>query len=209
MCSLFFSALYLVEKKRELGSGILMPSKWYIVHVNTGFEERVRTQIENGINSIGNENVSIEEVFIPTETVVETQKGGRKRTSVRKFFPGYVMIKMDLNKETLDFVREIPKVISFVGGRPVDGKIKIDSIPEVPKEKVEEIKTRAKEGTLKPKPSVAFEKGESVRVVEGPFANFSGVIKDVKPEKAKVQVMVSIFGRTTPIELDFNQVEKI
>ncbi len=186
-----------------------MSSKWYIVHVNTGFEERVKTQIENGIESMNNENLAIDEVFIPTETVVETQKGGRKRTSIRKFFPGYIMLKMELNKETLDFVREIPKVISFVGGRPVDGKINVDSIPEVDEEKVNEIKTRAKEGTLKPKPSVAFEKGESIRVVEGPFANFSGIIEDVKPEKARVQVLVSIFGRTTPIELDFNQVEKI
>ncbi len=187
-----------------------MASKWYIVHVNTGFEERVKTQIEHGLNSATTDaNFMIEEVFIPTETVVETQKGGKKKESVRKFFPGYLIIKMQLNKETLDFITEIPKVISFVGGRPVDGRINIESIPEVPEEKINEIKTRAREGTLKPKPSVAFEKGESVRVVEGPFANFSGVIEDVKPEKARVQVLVSIFGRTTPIELDFNQVEKI
>ena len=186
-----------------------MSSKWYIVHVNTGFEERVKIQIENGIESMNNQNLVIDEIFIPTETVVETQKGGKRKTSVRKFFPGYVMIKMELNKVTLDFVREIPKVISFVGGRPVDGKIEIGSIPEVDEEKVNEIKTRAKEGTLKPKPSVAFEKGEAVRVVEGPFANFSGNIEDIKPEKARVQVLISIFGRTTPIELDFNQVEKI
>ena len=99
-----------------------MSSKWYIVHVNTGFEERVKIQIENGIESINNQNLVVDEVFIPTETVVETQKGGKKKTSVRKFFPGYIMIKMELNKETLDFVREIPKVISFVGGRPVEWK---------------------------------------------------------------------------------------
>ena len=91
----------------------------------------------------------------------------------------------------------------------MNGKIEINSIPEVDEEKVNEIKTKAKEGTLKPKPSVAFEKGEAVRVIEGPFANFSGNIEDVKPEKARVQVLISIFGRTTPIELDFNQVEKI
>ncbi len=186
-----------------------MESKWYIVHVNTGFEERVKTQIENGLKSTRDGgNLVIEEVFIPTETVIETQKGGKKKEFVRKFFPGYLIIKMKLNKETLDFITEIPKVISFVGGRPVDGKINIESIPEVPEEKIDEIKTRAREGTLKPKPSVAFEKGESIRVVEGPFADFSGVIEDVKPEKARVQVMVSIFGRSTPIELDFNQVEK-
>lgn len=186
-----------------------MSSKWYIVHVNTGFEERVKTHIEDGLKTMNNENLAIEEVFIPTETVVETQKGGKKRTSVRKFFPGYLMIKMELNDHTWHFVKEIPKVISFVGGRSVDGSVTPDSIPEVSEEKVHEIKTRAKEGTLKPKPSVAFEKGEPVRVVEGPFANFSGVIEDVKPDKARVQVLVTIFGRTTPIELDFNQVEKI
>lgn len=186
-----------------------MSSKWYIVHVNTGFEERVKDQIEAGIEVEDGIKSMIDEVFIPTETVVETQKGGRKKTSKRKFFPGYVMIKMELNDHTWHFVKEIPKVISFVGGRSVDGKVTPDSIPEVEEEKVVEIMTRAKEGTLKPKPSVAFEKGEPIRVIEGPFANFSGVIEDVKPDKARVQVMVSIFGRTTPIELDFNQVEKI
>jgi transcriptional antiterminator NusG len=136
-------------------------------------------------------------------------KGGRKKTSVRKFFPGYILIKMELNDRSWHFVRNIPKVIGFVGGKLKDGKIDPDSVPDIAEQEVLKIKQQIEEGTLKPKPKVSFDKGETVKVIEGPFANFSGVIEEVRPDKAKVQVLVTIFGRTTPIELDFNQVEKI
>lgn len=186
-----------------------MASKWYIIHVNTGFEERVKTQILDGVKQKANEHIVIDEVLVPTESVVETQKGGKKKTSVRKFFPGYMLVKLELNDESWHFLRNIPKVISFVGGRPKDGVLDPNSVPDVSEDEVMRIKTQIQEGTLKPKPKVAFEKGETIKVIEGPFANFSGTIEEINPDKAKVQVLVTIFGRTTPIELDFNQVEKI
>lgn len=184
-----------------------MLSKWYVVHINTGYEERVKTLIEENIESGVLESL-IEEVLLPTEKVVETQKGGKKKTSVRKFFPGYILVKMVLDERAWHFIRDIPKVIGFVGGNK-EGKIDPDSLPSVDENEVIKIKTQIEEGTLKPKPKVAFEKGETVKVIEGPFANFSGTIEEIKPEKGRLQVLVTIFGRTTPIELDFSQVEKI
>ena len=185
-----------------------MSKKWYVVHVNTGFEDKIKTILEDSIE-LGRANISVEEVLLPTEKIVETQAGGKKKTSVRKFFPGYILVKMNLDEETWHFIRNIPKVIGFVGGKIVDGKIDPNSVPEVDETEVAKIKTQIKEGTLKPKPKIAFEKGETVKVIEGPFANFSGTIEEIKPDKGKIQVSVTIFGRTTPIELDFNQVEKI
>jgi transcriptional antiterminator NusG len=115
---------------------------------------------------------------------------------------------MELNERSWHFIRNIPKVIGFVGGKLKEGKIDPDSVPNIDEKEVMKIKRQIEEGTLKPKPKVTFEKGETVRVTDGPFANFSGLIDEVKAEKGKVQVLVTIFGRTTPIELDFNQVEK-
>lgn len=186
-----------------------MKSKWYVVHVNTGFEDRVKKFIEENKGANKEVTESIEEVLLPTETIVEAQKGGGKKTSVRKFFPGYILVKMQLNDHSWHFIRNIPKVIGFVGGRLKDGQIDPDSVPSVDESEVKKIKTQIEEGTLKPKPKIAFEKGETIKVIEGPFANFSGVIEEIKPDKGRVQVLVTIFGRTTPIELDFNQVEKI
>jgi len=185
-----------------------MENRWYVVHTNTGFEDRVKSYIEDKVVVEGFED-QVTEVLVPTETIVEPLKGGKKKTSVRKFFPGYILVRMDLNDRSWHFVRNIPKVIGFVGGKIKDGVIDPDSVPDVPEEEVQKIKRQIEEGTLKPKPKISFEKGETVKVIEGPFANFSGVIEEVKPDKAKVQVLVTIFGRTTPIELDFNQVEKI
>ncbi|HSE84042.1 MAG TPA: transcription termination/antitermination protein NusG [Thermodesulfobacteriota bacterium] len=185
-----------------------MADRWYVVHTNTGFEDRVKAWIEERVKSNGYEDL-IHEVLIPTETIVEPIKGGKKKTSVRKFFPGYILVKMELNEKSWHFIRNIPKVIGFVGGKLKEGMIDPDSVPDIDEREVLKIKRQIEEGTLKPKPRVTFEKGETVKVIEGPFANFSGVIEEVKPEKAKVQVLVTIFGRTTPIELDFNQVEKI
>ncbi|MBI2487231.1 MAG: transcription termination/antitermination protein NusG [Deltaproteobacteria bacterium] len=185
-----------------------MANRWYVVHTNTGFEDRVKAWIEERVKSDGYEEL-IREVLIPTETIVEPVKGGKKKTSVRKFFPGYILVKMELNEKSWHFIRNIPKVIGFVGGKLKEGKIDPDSVPDIDEKEVMKIKRQIEEGTLKPKPRVTFEKGETVKVIEGPFSNFSGVIEEVKPDKGKVQVLVTIFGRTTPIELDFNQVEKI
>lgn len=185
-----------------------MAKRWYVVHTNTGFEDRVKSYIEDRVK-LEELDDQILEVLVPTETIVEPVKGGKKKTSVRKFFPGYILIKMELNDQSWHFIRNIPKVIGFVGGKLKDGKIDPDSVPDVQEQEVQKIKKQIEEGTLKPKPKVTFDRGETVKVIEGPFANFSGVIEEVRPDKAKVQVLVTIFGRTTPIELDFNQVEKI
>lgn len=185
-----------------------MPKRWYVVHTNTGFEDRVKTYILERSKVEGLDDL-ISEVLIPTETIVEATKEGKKKTSVRKFFPGYVLINMELNDTTWHFLRNIPKVIGFVGGKLKDGRIDPDSVPDINEKEVYKIKTQIEEGSLKPKPKIFYEKGETVKVTEGPFANFSGTIEEVNPDKAKVQVMVTIFGRTTPIELDFNQVEKL
>lgn len=185
-----------------------MPTRWYVVHTNTGFEEKVKSSIEDRVRQEGLQDF-VQEVLVPTERIVESTKGGKEKTSLRKFFPGYILIRMELNDRSWHFVRNIPKVIGFVGGKIKEGMIDPDSVPDINEKEVLKIKKQIEEGTLKPKPKVSFEKGETVKVVEGPFANFSGVIEEVRPEKNKVQVLVTIFGRTTPIELDFNQVEKI
>ena len=179
-----------------------------MVHTNTGFEDRVKSYIEDRVVPEGFQD-QVTEVLVPTETIVEPVKGGKKKTSVRKFFPGYILVRMELNDRSWHFIRNIPKVIGFVGGKVKDGVIDPDSVPDVNEEEVLRIKRQIEEGTLKPKPKISFDKGETVKVIEGPFANFSGVVEEVKPDKAKLQVLVTIFGRTTPIELDFNQVEKI
>jgi len=185
-----------------------MADRWYVIHTNTGFEDRVKSYIEDRLIPEGFQD-QVYEVLVPTETIVEPIKGGKKKTSVRKFFTGYILVKMELNDRSWHFIRNIPKVIGFVGGKIKDGIIDPDSVPDIQEQEVQKIKKQIEEGTLKPKPKIAFERGETVKVIEGPFANFSGVIDEAKPDKAKVRVLVTIFGRTTPIELDFNQVEKI
>jgi len=185
-----------------------MAYRWYVVHINTGFEDRVKALIEERVKLEGMEG-SVHEVLVPTETIIEPAKGGRKKTSFRRFFPGYILVNMELNERSWHFIRNIPKVIGFVGGKLKEGKIDPDSVPSIDEKEVIKIKRQIEEGTLKPKPRVTFEKGETVRVTDGPFVNFSGLIDEVKPEKGKVQVLVTIFGRTTPIELDFTQVERI
>ncbi len=185
-----------------------MADRWYVIHTNTGFEDRVKSYIEDRMIPEGFQDL-VCEVLVPTETIVEPLKGGKKKTSVRKFFPGYILVKMELNDRSWHFIRNIPKVIGFVGGKIRDGIIDPDSVPDIEEQEVQKIKKQVEEGTLKPKPKISFERGETVKVIEGPFANFSGVVEEVKPDKAKVQVLVTIFGRTTPIELDYNQVEKI
>ncbi len=185
-----------------------MSMRWYVIHTSTGFEDRVKSYI---IEKSKNEGLNdlIVEVLIPTETIVEATRAGKKKTSVRKFFPGYILVNMELNDITWHFLRDIPKVIGFVGGKLKDGRVDHDSVPNIKEEEVHKIKAQIQEGSLKPKPKIFYEKDEPVKVTEGPFANFSGVIEEVNADKARVKVLVTIFGRTTPIELDFNKVEKL
>lgn len=175
-----------------------MAMKWYGVHTYSGYENKVKANLEERIRTMGLEE-HFGEVLIPSETVVELKKGERK-TSSRKFFPGYILVQMELNDETWHVVKDTPKVTGFVGG----GK----TPPSIPEEEVQKITTRMEEGIERPKPKVEFEVGETVRVIDGPFLNFTGVVEDVKPDKGKLKVMVSIFGRVTPVELEFIQVEK-
>lgn len=174
-----------------------MTKKWYGIHTYSGFENKVRLSLLDRIKNQGLEEY-FGDVLIPSETVVELKKG-EKRTSSRKFFPGYILINMELNDETWHVVKETSKVTGFVGG---------NNPAAIPDEEVMKITRRIEEGAEKPRPKVLFEVGETVRVIDGPFLNFSGVVEDVKPDKGKLRVMVSIFGRATPVELEFMQVEK-
>jgi len=174
-----------------------MAKKWYGIHTYSGFENKVRLSLLERVKNQGLEE-HFGDLLIPSETVVELKKG-EKRTSSRKFFPGYILVNMELNDETWHVVKETSKVTGFVGGNnPV----------AIPDEEVMKITRRMEEGAEKPRPKVLFEVGETVRVIDGPFLNFSGVVEDVKPDKGKLRVMVSIFGRATPVELEFMQVEK-
>lgn len=172
--------------------------QWYVVHTYSGFEHKAKAALEEKIKTLGRQDL-VGEVLIPSESVVEMKKGVKK-TANRKIFPGYILVRMELNDEAWHIVKSIPKITGFVGGSK--------SPFPVPDEEVARITRQISEGTLKPKPKVTFEKGESVRVVDGPFTNFNGLVDDVKPEKGKLKVLVSIFGRSTPVELDFMQVEK-
>ena len=175
-----------------------MEKHWYVVHTYSGYENKVKLALEERIKQFGKEE-SFAEIIVPTENVVELVKGEKKTTS-RKFFPGYVLINMAMDNETWHIVRSTPKVTGFIGGgqKPIP----------IPDQQVNEILDQIKEGTLKPKPKVSFEKGDSVRIIDGPFTNFNGLVEEVKPEKGRLKVLVSIFGRATPIELEFLQVKK-
>ncbi|HHL38926.1 MAG TPA: transcription termination/antitermination protein NusG [Deltaproteobacteria bacterium] len=176
-----------------------MPEKkWYVVHTYTGFENRVKTAIQEKAKSSGKEEL-FGEILVPSERVIDMVKG-KKRTGTRKFFPGYILVNMVLTDETWHLVKSIPKVTGFVGGATAP--------PAIPEEEVRKITHQMEEGAERPKPKVLFEKGENVRVIDGPFTNFTGIVEDVKPDKGKLRVLVSIFGRATPVELDFVQVEK-
>ena len=172
--------------------------RWYVVHTYSGYEAKAKKALEDRMKALGHEE-DLVEILIPTEEVVEMVKG-QKRTAKRKFFPGYILVKMVLTDDTWHIVKNTPKVTGFVGG--------LNDPPSVPEEEVQRITNQITEGTLRPKPKIEFEEGESVRVSSGPFASFTGIVEEVKPEKGKLRVMVSIFGRVTPVELEFFQVEK-
>lgn len=175
-----------------------MARHWYILHTYSGFEEQVKTTLQERIKNAGQEEL-FGEILVPTEQVVEMVKGSKK-TSSRKFFPGYILLNCELNDETWHTVRDTPKVTGFVGN---------DLNPEpLSDDDAMKIIGRIKDGALKPKPKVTYEVGDAVRVIDGPFANFQGVVDEVYPDKGRVRVMVSIFGRETPVELEFIQVTK-
>lgn len=173
--------------------------RWYVLQVFSGQEKKVKELLEERVRSADYED-RIEEVLLPTESVVEVKKG-KKRTTKRKFFPGYLLVRMVLDDETWNFIKKVGRVSGFVGDstRPVP----------IPDEEVDRIVKRVEEGEEEPQLRIRFEEGESVRVIEGPFANFSGVIQEVNEEKGRLRVNVSIFGRNTPVELDFTEVEKV
>jgi transcription termination/antitermination protein NusG len=172
--------------------------RWYVVHTYSGYENRVRTALQEKVRSMGLED-RITDVLIPSESVVELVKGER-RTSNRKFFPGYILVQMELDDTTWHIVKSTPKVTGFIGSRTEPAVI--------PDDDVDKIKSQMAEGQDKPRPKYSFEKGDSVRVVDGPFINFNGTVEEVRPDKGKLRVLVSIFGRPTPVELDFIQVTK-
>lgn len=174
--------------------------KWYVVHTYSGYENRAKASLEERIRQDGMEEL-FGEVLIPTENVMELGKGGQKRTTKRKFFPGYMLVQMELTDDSWHMVKGTPKITGFVGNATKP--------PSIPEHEVRKLTQQIDEGTLKPKPRVQFEEGEDVRVVDGPFANFNGVVDAVNEDKGKVRVLVSIFGRATPVELDFIQVEKV
>jgi transcriptional antiterminator NusG len=176
-----------------------MTMRWYVVHTYSGFEKYVVRSLKEHIKNAHMED-KFGEILVPMEEVVE-MKSGQKRTSERKFFPGYVLVKMEMDDETWHLVKSVPKVSGFVGGsgsKPA---------PITDKE-ADAILQQVQEGAEKPKPKFSFTPGEQVRVTDGPFADFNGTVEDVNFEKSKLKVSVSIFGRMTPVELDFSQVEK-
>lgn len=173
--------------------------KWYIVHTYSGFENKVKLNLEERVKALKQENY-FGKVLVPTEQVVELKKG-QKKTSSRKFYPGYIMVQMVLNKDTWHIVRNTAKVTGFLGGGS-------EPYP-VPDSEAERIILQMEEGITKPKPRYSFEEGDEIRVVDGPFSNFQGTVEEVRPDKEKLKVLITIFGRATPVELDFIQVNKI
>ena len=173
--------------------------KWYIIHSYSGFERKVKESLESRIQAFGL-GEKIGKVVIPTEPVTEI-RNGKKYTVERMFYPGYVLVQMEMDENTWHLVRDVPKVLGFIGGTPEK------PAPITDKEAMQ-ILRRVEEGVDKPRPKVLFEPGEVVRVVDGPFNDFNGLVESVNYEKNRLQVAVQILGRSTPVELDFSQVEK-
>lgn len=197
-----------------------MAKGWYVIHTYSGYENKVRLSLEDQLRRMGvvddaapeaepeaendgEEKVErkLGEIIIPTEEVIEIRQG-KKRVSSRKFFPGYILINVEMNEDIWYMIKNTPKVTGFPGGST--------GLPTpLSEEEIKRIMNQVKGETAKPKLKVQFEKGENVRVIEGPFLNFSGVVEEINPDKGKVKVMVSIFGRATPVELEFPQIERV
>ncbi|MEM9015293.1 MAG: transcription termination/antitermination protein NusG [Pseudomonadota bacterium] len=175
-----------------------MSEKWYIVHAYSNFEKKVAESILASAKDKGLEHL-IEEVFVPTEEVTELRRG-RKINTEKRFFPGYVLVNMVMTEETYHLIKDTPKVTGFLGSgqKPMP----------VPQKEVDRIRGVIEEGAERPRPTITFDVGETVRVIDGPFASFSGVVEAVDEETTRLKVAVSIFGRATPVELEFTQVEK-
>lgn len=176
-----------------------MAFKWYVIHVYSGFENKVKSALEERIATSRFQD-KFGEIVVPTEQVVELVKGKRKESS-RKFYPGYILVKMELNEATWHIVNNTAKVTGFLGGKNRPAPIS--------EEEANQILNRMEVGKLKPQPKFYFEIGDEIRVIDGPFTNFNGTVEEVYPEKGKIKVLVSIFGRPTPVELDFVQVTKL
>jgi transcriptional antiterminator NusG len=172
---------------------------WYVVHAYSGFENTVKRSLKERIALSGLED-QFGEILVPTEEVVEMREG-QKRRSERKFFPGYVLVQMEMSDETWHLVKSVPKVMGFIGGSP-------DKPAPISDAEADAILNRVQEGVEKPRPKVLFEPGEVVRVIDGPFNDFNGVVEEVNYDKNRMLVAVQIFGRSTPVELEFSQVEK-
>lgn len=176
-----------------------MAYKWYIIHTYSGFEQKVKAAIQDRAKARGLEHL-ISEVLVPTEMVEEMVKGER-RLSARKFYPGYVLVHMELTDDSWHLVKDTPKVTGFVGSK--------EEPTPIPEAEAEKIIAQMQEGVLRPKPKIKFEQGDKVQVTDGPFINFTGVVDEVRPDRGRVRVMISVFGRPTPVELEFTQLEKI
>ncbi len=176
-----------------------MSLRWYVVHAYSGFENSVKRSLEERIARSGLQDM-FGEVLVPTEEVVEMREG-QKRSTSRKFFPGYVLVQMDMNDDTWHLVKDVPKVMGFIGGTS-------DRPAPISDAEAAAILDRVQEGVEKPKPKVLFEPGEMVRIIDGPFNDFSGAVEEVDYEKNRLRVSVLIFGRSTPVDLEFGQVEK-
>jgi len=177
-----------------------MAKRWYVVHAYSGFEKQVQRSLNERIARAGMEDM-FGEVLVPTEEVVEMKKGV-KRKSERKFFPGYVLVEMEMNEDSWHLVKDVPKVMGFIGGKQ-------DRPAAISQKEADAIINRVAEGIDKPRPKVLFEPGELIRVTDGPFNDFNGTVEEINYEKSRLRVAVSIFGRSTPVELDFQQVEKL
>jgi transcription termination/antitermination protein NusG len=176
-----------------------MTMRWYVVHAYSGFESKVKTSLLEHVKRAGMED-KFGQILVPTEEVVE-MRDGSKRRSERKFFPGYVLVQMEMTDETWHLVKDVPKVMGFIGGTK-------DKPAPISDKEAQAILQSVQEGTEKPKPKVLYEPGEVVRVTDGPFNDFNGVVEEVDYAKNRLKVAVLIFGRSTPVDLDFGQVEK-
>jgi transcriptional antiterminator NusG len=176
-----------------------MAKQWYVVQAYSGYENHVKRTLQERIKRFGKE-ADFGDILVPTEEVVEMREG-QKRRSERKFFPGYVLVNMEMNDETWHLVKDAPRVLGFIGGSN-------DKPAPITEREAQSIMQRMQDGVDKPRPKVLFEPGEVVRVIEGPFNDFNGVVEEVDFEKSRLKVSVLIFGRSTPVELEFSQVEK-
>ncbi|AVV34245.1 transcription termination/antitermination protein NusG [Cobetia sp. cqz5-12] len=176
-----------------------MSKRWYVIHAYSGFEKQVMRSLNERVKLYAMED-HFGEILVPVEEIVE-MRDGKRRKSERKFYPGYVLVEMDMNDQSWHLVNETPRVMGFIGGTP-------EKPAAITQKEADAMLRRVQDGTDKPRPKTLFEPGETVRVTDGPFADFNGVVEEVNYEKSRLQVSVLIFGRATPVELEFSQVEK-